>query len=140
MAARTGVARRGRACLSYPLQSRPALLRGGSAEIRNLSRSRLSAGQLCSGASPDLSDLVPGLPASSSLANLRWRTGHLPDRAGCMKLNSTGIESSLEKMVSVSAYGRALPFIFSAFTLIRDAFASPSVDSALRQIGLCRRF
>src|SRR5436190_4528763 len=60
---------------------------------------------VCSGASPDLSDLVPGLPASSSLANLRWRTGHLPDRAGCMKLNSTGIESSPEKTVSVSAYG-----------------------------------
>src|SRR4051794_28135270 len=44
-------------------------------------------------------------PGFTCLANLRWRTGHLPDRAGCMKLNSTGIKSSPEKTVSVSALG-----------------------------------
>src|SRR3954469_25376704 len=84
---------------------------------------------VCSGASPDLSDLVPGLPASSSLANLRWRTGHLPDRAGCMKLNSTGIESSPEKMVSVSAYGpRTTSDYSTAFTRIRHAVAALPID------------
>src|SRR3954454_22204052 len=57
-------------------------------------------------------------PGFTCLANLRWRTGHLPDRAGCMKLNSTGIKSSPEKTVSVSALGPGpRPIIVTSFRL-----------------------
>src|SRR3954468_19033359 len=86
---------------------------------------------VCSGASPDLSDLVPGLPASSCLANLRWRTGHLPDRTGCMRLNSTGIEIARKDGECVRLWARTTSDYSTAFSRFRDAVAALPVECAV---------
>src|SRR4051794_34933620 len=55
------------------------------------------------------SEPVPSLPASSCLASLRWRTGHLPDPVGSMRSSSTGIGSLPGKTAIKSAFGPGRP-------------------------------
>jgi hypothetical protein len=99
--------------------------------IRNLSRSRLSAGPGCCRASPlDRSEPIASLPASFCLANPRSLTDRRPALAGCMRLSST--------VIARGAYGRRTRLAHSKQApLVWYAFKAMNAPIAEMQAGAC---